>query len=71
VKGALPPTDLRSGSSLVQISKTGHGPMLSFVDAASVNKTNLTGVPGAHNNALGAHGVHGAHGANCADGARY
>jgi hypothetical protein len=42
VKGAAPPTDLRSGSSLVQLSKTGAGPALSFVDASTINK-----VPGA------------------------
>lgn len=45
VKGTAPPTDLRSGSSLIQISKSGpHGPSLSFVDASAVHK-----VPGAGN----------------------
>ena len=50
VRGTAPPTDLRSGSSLVQISKTGpHGPSLSFVDAATVGKMPAAngGVPGA------------------------
>lgn len=43
IKGALPPTDLRSGSSLVQLSKTGAGPALSFVDASTINKVPGTG----------------------------
>jgi hypothetical protein len=46
VKGALPPTDLRSGSSLVQMSRTGPDgrPALSFVDAGSINKMPVRGV---------------------------
>lgn len=39
VKGTAPPVDLRSGSSLVQLSRTGpDGPKLSFVDASSASK---------------------------------
>lgn len=40
VKGALPPTDLRSGSSLVQLSRTGPdgAPRLSFIESSSANK---------------------------------
>lgn len=50
VRGTMPPTDLRSGSSLVQISKAGpHGPTVSFVDAATVGKgPGQVGVPRYH-----------------------
>lgn len=56
VKGAAPPTDLRSGSSLVQMSRgPGGQPSLSFVDASTIDKLPRHG---GHAPVNGAGGVH-------------
>jgi hypothetical protein len=70
VRGAAPPTDLRSGSSLVQFSRTADGHALSLVDAAAANKVppGHRAPAGVSNGAL-SHG--GAAPAGAAHGVRY